>query len=117
MRSFFALWKLALAGFILAAAASPPLQAYECEICKLSFTGNSWCRAVREMETGVTQCKDYVANIGGSYCTEDGNACSWVTGVGGGGGGGTGGGGGGSCSSSTGFCPAECFSCGGGGTY
>ena len=114
MRSLATVRKLVLAGLTLAASASPPAQAYECEICKLSFTGNSWCRPVREMETGVTLCKDFVANIGGSYCTEDGNACSWVNG--GGGGGGTGGGGGGSCTS-TGFCPAECFSCGGGGSY
>lgn len=113
MRSLSTVRKLVLAGLILAASSA---QAYECEICKLSFTGNSWCRAVREMETGVTNCQDHVANIGGSYCTEEGNACSWVNAVGGGGGGGTGGGGGGgggSCAS-TGFCPAECFSCGSG---
>jgi len=106
--------KLALAGLILAAFTSTSAQAYECEICKLSFTGNSWCRGVQEMETGVTQCENHVANIGGSYCTEDGNACSWVNAVGGGGGGTGGWGGGGGCTA-TGFCPAECFSCGGGG--
>lgn len=111
MGTLSAIRKITLAGFILAAFVSSSAWAYECEICKLSFTGNSWCRAVQEMETGVTQCVDHVANIGGSYCTEDGNACSWVN-AGGGGGGGTGGGGGGGTCTGSGFCPAECFSCG-----
>ena len=52
-----------------------------------------------------------------TFCYESGSACYGITVGGGGGGGGTGGGGGG-CASTGGFCPAECFSCsGGGGVY
>lgn len=48
----------------------------------------------------------------GPYCWTNGQACT--NGGGGGGGGGTGGGGSNTCTT-TGFCPAQCFSCSGGG--
>lgn len=80
--------------------------------------GGSWCEPLREGETGVTICKQGVDIFGKPWCTESGTFCSQITVDGGGGsGGGTGGGGGGgggSCQGA-GFCPAECFSCSGGG--
>jgi len=45
------------------------------------------------------------------YCQTTGGACEYI--VVGGGGNGSGGGGGGSCGATFGYCPAECFSCGG----
>lgn len=53
-----------------------------------------------------------------TYCHMDGAPCYGINVGGGGGGTGGGGGGGGSCSYNSGWCPPECFSCGGGGgTY
>jgi hypothetical protein len=97
----------------------PRAAAAACEQCKLSpfpFSYNQWCVEVYDPETGVTACTDGLDPLTGSlWCFEEGNACSVVNvGGGGGGTGGGGGGGGGSCNTA-GYCPAECFSCGGGG--
>lgn len=85
-----------------------------CERCTNPvFTGGmSWCVEVKQEETGVTLCKDGV-DLFGPYCSEDGIYCSVVD-AGGGGGTGSGGGGTNPCQTS-GFCPAQCFSCSGGG--
>lgn len=75
----------------------------------------SWCKPVANEETGVTGCDDYWDPFDGSQtCAETGTFCSSVNAGGGGGTGSGGGSGDGSCSSG-GFCPASCFSCGGGG--
>lgn len=114
MRSLLLAVKLSLLCFLMLFSFAPPVRAQSCEICKVgSLSGASWCRPVQQEETGATKCDDYV-DIAGAYCVEGGNFCSWVNAGGGGGGSGGGGGGGGGCSGS-GFCPAECFSCGGGG--
>lgn len=87
------------------------------------------CQVCRE-RTRITLAADFCAVANGengsmccseqtygpqTFCTESGSACYGIIVGGGGGGGGTGGGGGGGCGSYGGFCPAECFSCGGGG--
>lgn len=108
--SFFAAL-LCLVVFSTAAQAS-------CEICKLygNMGSNSNCfPAVNDV--GVTQCQlhsDPLAFPPSVWCTEAGTFCSTIV-VNGGGGGGGGTGGGGSCHGGTGGCPAECFSCSGGG--
>jgi len=116
MHFFFRFVKLALAGFIVLTTLALPAEA--CQVCRQSFLShNSWCRPVEQEETGATQCTNFPSNTGGSYCSEGGTFCTWVNSGGGGtGGGGVGGGGGNGCAP-TGFCPAECFSCGGGGSY
>jgi hypothetical protein len=93
-----------------------PQPAAGCEICKPNFfLGFVPCRAVAEDEVGATVCQDQYDPIGGFTCEESGTFCTGIT-VSGGGGGGNGGSGGGSGSCQTsGFCPAFCFSCGGGG--
>lgn len=50
-------------------------------------------------------------------CWTNQEQCYHILAGGGGGGGGGTGGGGSTCQNSTGFCPAECFTCGGGGAY
>lgn len=93
-------------------------QAVNCEICKYTFfLGYSPCHTPAENESGTTICKDVYTVLDGFHCEEDGNACGVIT-VHGGGSGGSGGGGsagGTDPCATTGFCPAECFSCGGGG--
>jgi hypothetical protein len=93
-----------------------PRPAAGCEICKANlFLGFVPCRSVTEDEVGSTICQDQYDPIGGSTCEESGTFCSGITvGGGGGGAGGTGGAGGNPCQTSS-FCPASCFSCGGGG--
>jgi hypothetical protein len=95
-----------------------PNSAGACEECHTPwFTPwNSWCRPVSGDEVGVTLCKDETTLIN-TTCQEYGNACQVITVIGGGGGDGTGGGSGGGSNpcQTSGFCPAECFSCGGGG--
>lgn len=109
-RRFLLVGALALSSFTL------PRPVLGCEVCKYYFfLGFAPCRPVEEGETGATICTNH-SDISGFSCEESGDFCSSIT-VTGGGGGGTGGvGGGGSdpCQTS-GFCPAECFSCSGGG--
>jgi hypothetical protein len=103
------LWFLGLAGF------GSVSKLFACETCKsfLGFYGH--CAAVAENETGYTQCAT-VPSLDGTTCIYSGDFCSSITVTGSGsGGGGTGGGGGSTCTGNGGFCPAECFSCGGGG--
>lgn len=96
----------------------PTVAQASCDTCKLigNLGSNSSCfPAVNDV--GVTQCQvhsDPLAWPPSTWCTEAGTFCSTIVVNGGGGGGGTGGGGGGSCGGG-GFCPAACFSCGGGG--
>lgn len=85
-----------------------------CEICKYYLLlGFAPCRPVTETEVGSTICTNEYDPLVGFSCAESGTYCSEIN-AGGGGGSGSGGGGGSQCST-TGFCPAECFSCGGGG--
>jgi hypothetical protein len=115
MRDLFRLRNLALFGLVALFPLLVPAAAQGCEICRASVLNpaRSWCRPVSEGETGVTNCVDHVSHLGDSYCTEEGTFCSWVNAGGGSGGSGGGSGGGGSSCTGSGFCPAECFSCGG----
>ena len=104
-----------LAGALTLSSFTLPRPALGCEICKyLPFLGFAPCRAVREDEVGSTICINH-ADISGFWCEERGTYCSEIT-VGGGGGGTAGGGGGDDPCRTSSFCPAECFSCSGGGT-
>jgi hypothetical protein len=92
-----------------------PQPAMGCEVCKhIFFLGYAPCRPVAPDEVGSTVCTDQYDPYAGFSCVESGTFCSSI--VVGGGGGGTGGtgGSGGSCQTS-GLCPAQCFSCSGGG--
>src|SRR6185295_4011227 len=96
----------------------PTVAHASCEICELAsgFGSNSRCfPAVNDV--GVTVCQmfsDPLAWPPSTWCTEAGTFCSTII-VNGGGGGGGGTGGGGGCQGGASGCPAECFSCGGGG--
>src|SRR6185436_5514700 len=108
-RRFLRIWLLAGLGIL--GLLVLPAKGMACEKCATSWNvvlsrGQSWCQAVKDGETGATQCDAGVTWIGGAYCHEGGIYCSTVTAGGGGGGGST-------CQSS-GYCPAECFSCSGG---
>lgn len=90
---------------------SPPA-AIACQECFAHFD-DEWCHSVPQGETGYTICfspeeASCCCSVGGDFCTD-------ITVDGGGSGGGTGGSGGSNPCYTTGFCPAECFSCGGGG--
>src|SRR4051794_27741089 len=88
-----------------------PRVAQGCEICKhYFFLGYVPCAPVKENEVGATACTDYYDLFAGFYCEESGNFCTSITVGGGGGGNGGGGSTGGTCQTS-GYCPAECFSC------
>jgi hypothetical protein len=66
-------------------------------------------------EDGSMCCDEFDTGVG-TLCGESGSACYGIIVDGGGGdSGGGGSGGGGGCSYQTGWCPAECFTCGGGG--
>jgi hypothetical protein len=92
-----------------------PQPAASCEICEYKFFLGFKCRPVTEKEVGSTICTGTYSPVGGYTCEESGTFCTGIT-VDGGGGGGTGSGGGdGSSCQTSGFCPAACFSCGGGG--
>jgi hypothetical protein len=82
-----------------------------CELCHVFFDDES-CKTAGPTESGYTSCT--MPEEASCCCTLSGSPCTGGSGGGGGGGGGTGGGGGNQCQTS-GFCPAECFSCGGGG--
>lgn len=88
-----------------------------CEVCYWTWLnpGRSYCRPVHDTETGTTGCDTFIDNLGDSFCTEGGSYCSVITvTAGGGGGGGTSGGTGSNPCQTSGFCPAQCFSCSGG---
>lgn len=84
----------------------------ECQIC-FKFFDDEWCYPAKSGESGVTNCTN--PEEASCCCSMGGSPCTGGSGGAGGGGGGGWGGGGGACSGS-GFCPAECFSCGGGGS-
>lgn len=88
-----------------------------CQVCieKTTLTIPRDTCGVANNQDGYMCCSPETYGVA-TYCHMDGAAC-YGTSVGGGGGGGGTGGSGGSCRSTGGFCPAECFSCGGGGTY
>lgn len=90
-----------------------------CEECDWTITvhlaNNAYCRSVGPNEVGSTHCNLIFDPLTPSIdCYESGSFCSTITVTGGGGGTGGGGTSGGGCGGS-GFCPASCFSCGGGG--
>jgi len=102
-----------LAGSLL----SSPARA--CEVCDWGITvhlaNNAYCRSADPNEVGSTHCTlTYDPLTPSVDCYESGSFCTTITVTGGGGGTGGGGTGGGGCGGS-GFCPASCFSCGGGG--
>lgn len=117
-RNAFRFRALIGAGLLVILGLTAPQTAEACELCYWSWLNpsRSYCKIVQEGQTGTTRCDTFVGNLGDSYCTEGGDFCSVITAGGGGGGGGSAGGGGGTnpCQTS-GFCPAECFTCGGGG--
>jgi hypothetical protein len=81
-----------------------------CFVCSDQGTASHFCAGARE--GAGWRCTE--TDIQGfTICSITGGPC--LNPDYGGGTGGGGGGGGGSCQSSSGFCPAECFSCGGGG--
>ncbi len=88
-----------------------------CETCDSTgilghLAYNAFCRAVGPDEVGSTRCElSYDPLTPSVDCFESGTFCSTIVVTGGGGDGGAGGGG---CTGG-GFCPASCFSCGGGG--
>lgn len=111
-------------GLALAAAltlvAGPAQSA--CEVCAYRlFTGrlanNAYCRVAGPNEVGSTLCTlTYDPLTPSIDCENNGIACTVITVEGGGGAGSGGSGSGGSgCTTTTGSCPASCFSCTGGG--
>lgn len=108
MRNRYILWVLAVTAIL--SSILPPVAA-ACEDCFFNAQNIATCRPVFDGETGVTSCQSIATDciLSGTFCTE-------ITAGGGGGGTGGGSGGGGSChTSGGGGCPAECFSCSGGG--
>lgn len=92
-----------------------PQVTFGCEICEYHFfLGFSPCRPVTESEVGSTTCTN-ISDLGGFSCRESGSFCQNITIGGGGGPGGGGSAGGSNACQTSGACPAECFSCSGGG--
>lgn len=79
-----------------------------CEVCFANINGIFTCGPASPNEVGFTLCAPLATRcqVGGDFCS--------VIDAGGGGSGGSGGGGG-ACQGGSGGCPAECFSCSGGG--
>jgi hypothetical protein len=88
-----------------------PLSAMACEKCFKFFDDES-CKDVGLGESGFEKCE--VPAEASCCCKMSGNACTGTSSGGSGGTGGTGGGGSNVCQTN-GFCPAQCFSCSGGG--
>lgn len=104
MKAKFLLYLAAVVAVLVVA----PRRASGCEDCFFNNQNIATCRPTFDGEMGNTICWSITTD-----CQFDGAACTIIT-VGGGGSGG-GGGGGGGCSGGAGGCPAECFSCSGGG--
>ncbi len=106
-------------GIILFSQAVLSGRADACEVCGRSSWLTPWnylCRPAQDKETGTTGCTNSYEPVSNTTsCSESGDYCTVIIVNGGGG---TGGGGGGGeenpCQTSS-FCPAECFSCSGGG--
>ena len=83
---------------------------YGCYVCEAEgYGGDSYCKPVGHEQAGDgTRCEEDPL---GPWCSMKPDPCYNVDVNGGGGGSG---GGGGACTT-TGFCPAECFSCSSGG--
>lgn len=94
---------IALVTFLL------PLAASACQECFAHFD-DEWCQPVRQGDTGYTIC--FSPEEASCCCSVAGNFCADITVNGGGNG--SGGSGGSNVCETTGFCPAECFSCAGG---
>jgi len=107
--------KALLVGLVFLLGINWSFEVKACENCVHGWI-NDHCIPVQQGEIGYTFCFEMPASFPWpSVCVADGNFCSSIDVNGGGGGGGTGGGGGGGACATTGFCPAECFSCSGGG--
>jgi hypothetical protein len=110
VRKFLAIALFWLMGFAGLGSSSKLLA---CETCKSILGFYEHCVMVADNETGYTLCST-IPSLDGTTCIFGGDFCSSITVTGSGGGGGGAGGGSSTCQGS-GFCPAECFSCGGGG--
>jgi len=106
---------LRAAAVITAAMLLLPLPAVTCEICdRVSLTRYDFeCRLVDEGETGNEICSTHWELLG-TWCETTGPFCESISVIGDGGGGG---GGGDNPCDTTGYCPAECFSCNTGGGH
>lgn len=82
--------------------------AVACQDCFFNAQNIATCRPTFDGEIGNIDCQSVTTD-----CVLSGPVCTVIT-VPGGGSGGSGGGGGG-CQGGSGGCPAECFSCSGGG--
>jgi len=109
-----ALARLCIGAAILLTVLPAPVSAAECLEC-FKFFDDEWCQPVGAGRSGFTECTS--PEEASCCCRIRGNPCTIDGGAGGGGGGGGWGGGGSVCSGGGAFCPAQCFSCGGGGTY
>lgn len=115
MRKLVFVRRLLLLGALGLSSLILPRPVEGCEICKYwFFLGYAPCRPATGSEVGATGCENYYDPIEGFSCEESGSYCTTVT-VSGGSGGGSGGSGGSDPCMTSGFCPAECFSCAGGG--
>ncbi|MEM6453558.1 MAG: hypothetical protein AAF772_00550 [Acidobacteriota bacterium] len=107
---------------MISVAGNAPIDAngvtWGCLVCEedvysSSLTPDYYCKQVGNHEQGDgIEC--HLLCFSGCSCFVPPNPCLNVDVTGGGSGGGSGGGGGGTCNTS-GFCPAECFNCSGGG--
>lgn len=93
-----------------AVAAAPASAEIDCQKCTFILFVGSHCDPAATGDSGKTSCTE-----GDGKCILSGTACTGTWGGGSGTGGGGGGGGTDPTCSTTGFCPAECFSCAGGG--
>lgn len=78
-----------------------------CQDCFFNIQNIATCRPTFDGEIGNLYCQSITTD-----CIFSGPVCTVITVEGGGGGSG---GGGGACQGGSGGCPAECFSCSGGG--
>jgi hypothetical protein len=109
LRHTLARWLIGAA--IILVVLPAPTFAEACQECFKLFD-DEWCNDAPSGVSGFTICTS--PEEASCCCKFSGSPCTGGSGGSGGGGGGGWGGGGGACSG-TGFCPAECFSCGGGG--
>ena len=106
---------------VLCVVAALPAPAFACYKCKYTVSRAivvASCIFAGSNETGYSGCTTRaVPGENASECVFSGNFCTIIDvgGGGGGAGGGSGSGGGGTCAGGAAGCPAECFSCGGGG--
>lgn len=108
--SYAVLLLVAVAALSVLTATPASAAPFPCNECTYIVFNGEVCDAVEAEEKGRTDCNSTARCIlSGSECTGP------SSGGGGGGGGGDDTGGGGAGCNTTGFCPAECFTCSGGG--